>query len=142
MNKLFVLVFGLTFSLLSSINLSAQSYTTYADLEAVKIDYTTQLCGEEPNTVTEFNFLRLTNKTTIPVVISFKIEYYYNGACTTCSTSEYQFTFKLAPNEVISSNCSNLFDENTGRLAIIKTYVNRNFGHPLDRFELTNITVQ
>jgi len=142
MNKLIAAVFGSFMILSVSSTLTAQYYVTYADLESVKIDYITEQCGEEPNTITEFNFLRLTNKTTLPIFVSFKVEYYYNGVCSTCNTSEYQFTFNLSPNGVITSNCSNLFDETTGRLAIIKSYVNRNFGHPLDRFELTNITVQ
>jgi hypothetical protein len=119
----------------------AQSYTTYTDLSAVKIDYTTVQCGEDPNTVTEFNFIRLTNKTDQMITVGFKIEYYYNGACTTCSTNEYQVSYKIPANGVITTDCAGLSGSN-GYLAIIKKYINRNYGQPLDRFELTNISVQ
>lgn len=121
--------------------LVAQSYTTYTDLDAVKIDYTTQQCGEDPNTITEFNFIRLTNKTDQAITVGFKIEYYYGGVCTTCSTSEYNVSFKLPANGAVTTDCSGISGDN-GYLAIIKKYINRNYGQPLDRFELTNITVQ
>lgn len=118
---------------------SANSWTVYQDLPAVKIDYTTQQCGSD--VITEFNFIRLTNKTSNSISVSFKVEYYYNGSCTTCGTNEYQFTFDLPANGFLMPSCDDLTTPN-GRLAIIKRYVNRNFGHPLDRFELTNIIVQ
>jgi hypothetical protein len=121
--------------------LMAQSYTTYTDLAAVKIDYITEQCGEEPNTVTEFNFIRLTNKTDQMITVGFKIEYYYDGVCTTCGTSEYQVSFKVPANNSVSTDCSSLSGA-YGHLGIINKYINRNYGHPLDRFELTNITVQ
>lgn len=118
---------------------SSDSWTLYRDLDAVKIDYQLQQCGTD--VITEFNFVRLTNKTNKPILVSFKIEYYYNGSCSTCGTNEYQFTFSLAPNESIMPSCGDLSSPN-GRLAIINKYVNRNYGHPLDRFELSNIIVQ
>jgi hypothetical protein len=143
MNRAFVLV-GLFFVAVCPTFLMAQhspTYTTYSDLDAVKIDYTVQLCGEEPNTITEFNMLRLTNKTDHAITVSFKIEYYYNGICTTCNTNEYQVSFNLPANGTLSPDCTSLSGP-AGHLALIKKYINRNFGQPLDRFELTNILVQ
>ena len=120
---------------------TSETWTTYRDLDAVKIDYTTQECtGQNSGVITEFNFVRLTNKTANQVTITFKIEYYYNGSCTTCSNDEYRFTFVLPPNGILVPDCS--LTGEAAKLAIIKRYVNRNFGYPLDRFELTNITVQ
>ncbi len=127
-------------TLIGSTDLVAQtsdSWTLYRELDAVKIEYTTQQCGND--VITEFNFIKLTNKTAQPVSITFKIEYYYNGSCTTCSIEEYRFTFSLPSNGSIEADCS--LSPNTGRLAIIKRYVNRNYGHPLDRFELSDIVV-
>src|SRR5689334_19916121 len=85
----------------------AQSYTTYTDLDAVKIDYITEQCGQDPNTVTEFNFIRLTNKTNQMITVGFKVEYYYNGTCSTCNTNEYQFSYKVPANGSVSTDCSN-----------------------------------
>lgn len=118
---------------------SSNSWTNYKDLDAVKIDYTTQQCGEEPEVITEFNFIKLTNKTSNPISVSFKIEYYYNGSCTTCGNEEYAFNFAIPSNGSVVPDCS-LTSPNSA-LAVIKRYVNRSFGYPLDRFELTNIVV-
>ena len=116
---------------------TSDSWTLYRELDAVKIEYTTEQCGDD--VITEFNFIKLTNKTSQPVSVTFKIEYYYNGTCTTCTNEEYRFTFALPANGSIQADCS--LSSNTGRLAIIKRYVNRNYGHPLDRFELSDIVV-
>lgn len=118
---------------------SSNSWTYYKDLDAVKIDYTTQQCGEEPGVITEFNFIKLTNKTSNPISVSFKLECYYNGSCSTCGNEEYVFNFEIPANGSVVPDCS-LTSPNSG-LAVIKRYVNRNFGYPLDRFELTNIVV-
>jgi hypothetical protein len=117
---------------------SDQIWTNYRDLEAVRIDYTTQQCTKD--ITTEFYFIQLTNKTSNPITVSFRIEYYYNGACSTCSNDEYRFTFRIPANGSIMPDCA--LDSDAAHLAIIKRYVDRNYGAPLDRFELSNITVQ
>jgi hypothetical protein len=117
---------------------SSEVWTTYRDMPAAKIEYTIHQCGSD--VITEFYFLKLTNKTAQSIDISFKIEYYYNGSCSTCGTNEYQFTFTVPANGFLMPDCNLTSSE--GRLAIIKRYVNRNYGHPLDRFELSNIIVQ
>lgn len=138
-----LIIFGFLIGL-SNIQLSiaqtADNYVLYRDLDAVRIDYTTQQCTNNADVITEFHFLRLKNKTSNPITVSFKIEYYYNGSCTTCGNSEYQFTFEIPANATITSDCS--LESPNARLAIISKYVNRNFGSPLERFELSNISVQ
>lgn len=118
---------------------SADNYTLYRELEAVKIDYITQQCTNNADLITEIHFLRLKNKTSNPISVSFKIEYYFNGNCTTCGNNEYYFTFEIPSNGEITSDCN--MESPNSRLAIISKYVNRNYGSPLERFELSNITV-
>ncbi len=120
---------------------SSESYKLYKDLDAVKIDYTTQQCTNNADVISEFHFLRLTNKTNAPVSISFRVEYYYNGSCSTCSNDEYQFSFNIPANGSITTDCASL-STSTGRLAVINKYVNKNYGPPLDKFELSNIVVR
>jgi len=139
--KRILYLIGLVAVISCPLAINAQTYNTYKELPEVKIDYTVQQCGAEPNVISEMNFIRLTNKTTREISVSFKIEYYYNGVCTTCNTGEYFVTYKIAANQSITTDCDNL-GGGYGNLGIIKRYVNRNFGHPLDRFELTNISVQ
>lgn len=117
---------------------STQTWTNYRDLEAVKIDYTIQECVKD--ITTEFYFIKLTNKTSNEITVSFKIECYFNGSCSTCSNDEYYFTFKVPANGSIMPNC--VLNSYNDHLAIIKRYVDRNYGPPLERFELSNITVQ
>ncbi len=122
------------------IQAQSSTWTNYRDLDAVKIDYILQNCGEEPNTITEFYFIRLTNKTENPINVSFKLEYYYNGVCSTCGNEEYVFNLLVPANGSIMPDCASLTTTN-GHLAVVKRYVNRNYGSPLDRFELSNIAV-
>lgn len=119
---------------------ASDNYTLYREFDAVKIDYSTQQCTNNADVITEFHFLRLKNKTNNPIVVSFKIEYYYNGSCTTCGNNEYFFSFEIPANEVLTTDCN--LEAPNARLAIISKYVNRSFGSPLERFELSNITVQ
>lgn len=135
---LFILFASPTFIIAQSLT---SAWTTYRDLDAVKIDFTTQRCGEEPNVITEFYFLQLTNKTANPVSISFRLEYYYNNVCSTCNDDKYIYSFDLPANGSIVPDCNTL-TSTAGALAVIKRYVNRNFGSPLDRFELSNIVVR
>lgn len=107
----------------------------------MKIDYLVESCGEEPNTISEFNFIRLTNKTNADINVSFKIEYYYNGNCTTCGDDGYLVNYRIPANSSISTNCNELSGQ-YGKLAVINKYKNRNYGSPLDKFEISNIEIK
>ena len=119
---------------------SLQTWTSYRDLDAVKIDFTTEECGESSAIITEYYFIKLTNKTTHPIFVSFRIEYYYNNICSTCGNDEYRFTFEIPANGTMIPDCS--LTGPTARLAVVKRFVNKTYGTPLDRFELSDITVQ
>lgn len=133
------LIFGAM--LFVGFQLNAQQYQLIQDLPEVTFDYQTQTCGAEPEIIFEMHFLRLTNKTNQEITVKFRVEYYYDGNCTTCNNSEYYHTFKIPANTSISTDCNSL-REQYGHLGIISKYLNRDFGADLEKFEITNISVE
>ncbi len=129
----------MVFGIVTQIN--AQEYKMYKELPELTIDYRTENCGAEPNLISEFHFIRLTNKTAEAITVSFKIEPYINGNCTTCHNDEYYFTFEIPANSSITSYCDQLQEKN-GNLALVSKYLNRDFGSDLDKFEITNISIR
>jgi hypothetical protein len=130
--------------LLTAMGLSAQSssWSGYKDLDKVKIEQKVTSCTN-PNTQDsfEYTFLKLTNKTAQPIQVTFRIESYFNGNCTTCSNDEYVFTFNVPANSSIEpSGCA--FTSQNDRLAIFRKNLNKPNYSVFDRFELSGIIVQ
>lgn len=140
MNRLVYLLGCIVFFSISATAQSAESWTTYSDLEQVKIEYRTNQCNFSSGVEADFYFIKLTNKTVEEVTITFRLEYYYNGECTTCHNDEYVYTFKIPASGSLEPTCD--LSNDNARLAVIKEYLNRDFGYPLDKFEITNIQIQ
>lgn len=138
---------GITAALLSfnlaSFAQNSQQWSLYQDLEDVKIEQKISQCQYQgSDDASEYTFLKLTNKTQSELFVTFKIEIFYNGSCTTCSNDEYLFTFHLMPGQSMEPDCSFKNDEN-GHLAIYMRQVkNPSKTSVFTKFQLSNINVQ
>jgi hypothetical protein len=53
----------------------------------------------------------ITNKTNKNIEVTYSKEAYYNGKCTSCGTSEVDFSLTLLKNEIKTGDCSNRKDK-------------------------------
>jgi len=122
-------------------NAHGSSWSVYKDLDQVKIEQKVTTCSPQGSTDShEYVFLKLTNKTSQPIHVTFRIESYFNGACTTCTNDEYVFTFNVPANGSVEPSCS--LNGTNDRLAVyVKSLTQPNYSQ-FTKFELSEITIQ
>lgn len=119
---------------------SGLNWQVYQDEESYRIEQANTHCSNLGNgTVSaDYIFLKLTNKTTKEITLSFQVEAYYDEKCRTCN-SEFYYSFEIPAKKSIEPNCK----WENGQLAIIKNYVSGlNDPSRFTKLQLTNITVK
>lgn len=89
-----------------------------------------------------FYNLQLINTTELPVTISWNIDTWYNGTCTTCGkakTAENTYSVQLEPSASVEGSCDK--DAIKGLKVYIKE-INLNKSSVLSKFEISNFNVQ
>lgn len=96
-------------------------------------------CNDIKNgTNKEYVFLKLQNKTSSKITVSYAMSLSYNNTCYTCSNlDEYTFTFTLNPNQELSGNCSN-----KEGLSIFSKMLDGTSNSKLTNFEIKNIVIK
>ena len=74
--------------------------------DEIKISSSFKKC-DDPSVGLERDYIMLTiqNHKNYDVFVEFDQELYYDQKCKTCDNSEYHFTYRLGPEEVISGKC-------------------------------------
>jgi hypothetical protein len=85
----------------------------------------------------EVVYLRIVNKTSAVIDVSWKLEMYYDGVCHGCTGQEYMKTVQLSPNGTISGTCS---ESSLKELRIFSKMVSFKT-RELTGFELKNVHV-
>lgn len=142
MKKITTLVFTLfmLLTLLSS-NLKAQDdWTMYKEVNGIQIFQKPTECHDVANGLhQEIILLKFINTTSQDMEISWGLEAWYDGNCTTChdpDNKEYQFSLSIKGGETISGVCD-IQQGNT--LRIFKGFLDKEGTSTLTRFELNNI---
>ncbi len=101
------------------------------------------ICSFSQETVqAEYIYLRVTNLTSHPLTISFRVDHYYVGTgCGTCNNDEYQYSFTIPANLTISGDCS-FSTTHHYNLSIFKKFITKPNNREFDKFEITNIQVE
>lgn len=123
-------------------NIYAQaSWTVYQDLPTLKIEKKTVQCTYEGSDVTgEYIFLKLTNKTSNSINVSYHLNATYDGVCKTCGNAEYDFSFTVPANSSVEPVCQ--FGNAYDKLAVFVKHLNRPNYAVFDSFDLANLIVQ
>jgi len=118
----------------------ATDWTTYIDNELFQIEYVFANC--DPNVGFDYEgvMLKITNKTSSKLQLSWHKILHYAGTCRTCDyPEEYSFSLSLAPNEVLEADC----DPQTGYdLKFFSRFIDAQYsqGDQLTSFQLLNLT--
>ncbi|MFM7758710.1 MAG: hypothetical protein ACKO6J_07245, partial [Crocinitomicaceae bacterium] len=78
------------------------------------------------------------NTSKVTKTITFHVDMYYDGICSNCSNKEYQYTFKLAPGELLKGN---ILDRTSSGLKYFKEDKNKRIAAVLSDIQLTSFTV-
>lgn len=140
MRKIFYMTFFSFFLIVVKSN-AQSSWTLHQDLDKIKIEKKISQCTYEGSDVTlEYIFLKMTNKTSNEVRVSFHLDSYFNGQCRTCGSTEYDFVFKIPANGSIEPVCQ--FKNDLDKLAVFVKNVNRPNYSTFDKFEINNLVVE
>ena len=86
-------------------NLSSTSQM-YVSNQYFDVEFDLEDCDPKYGYDSEFVHLKITNKTSKQIKLSWYMDLYYNGDCKTCSsTDEYFYEVTLQPNEILAGNC-------------------------------------
>lgn len=128
---------------LISINVEAQTWSTYQETDQIKIEYSENECSPAGNDITaKFYVFKVTNKTANEISVSWNLQAYFNDQCRTCNNPEYNFTFVVSANGFVQGTCG--VSANPA-LNIFKEWINNRHiknNEKLTKFELINIRVQ
>lgn len=82
------------------------SWQNYYENDLIKIEVRKQSCNFPSDGVhQEFLLFRYMNKSSNTITVDLHNDRYYNGNCTTCGSNEYDYTFSIKPNSMITSEC-------------------------------------
>lgn len=134
----FIAIAFLLFTLITS-GVSAQNnWQPVSEKQNVTIQSKKADCNDVANGIyKELILLKIENKNSFPVNISFRKELWYNGNCINCNTNsnEHIISVSLKPNEILEGNC-----KSSKQLQIFSKMLNLKKSE-LTRFELKDITV-
>ncbi len=120
---------------------STEQEVLYKEQDGVRITYTKQQRAHTQEQVMEYLVLKIENRNTHGVTITWKLDLWYNDLCRTCdqpSPTGYEFTKTLQPGEVLEGNVQ----EDDLMLRIWYRSVKPTSDVVLTRFEFTNLEVQ
>lgn len=146
MKNLVSLILTITLSLsLMSMNLNAQDsdWKLYKEINGIQIYQMEKECHDEANGLhQEFILLKCVNTTSNDMELSWTLEAWYDGECTTChdpDNPEYQFSVKVNAGESVRGSC----DIREGKtLKIFKGFLNKEGTSTLTKFELKNLSAK
>lgn len=127
-------------TLLSSFLLftASPNWQSYKSTPQVDVDYRTEQCNDASNGIyREYIFLRMKNKTSQSVNVSWQFERYENNACSTCGKDEYKYSVTIAPNAEIIAQCGS----NQRELMVFVKHLDLPNHKTFTKFELGNFTV-
>jgi hypothetical protein len=119
----------------------SNSWNTYSETNQLKIEYKVVDCTYNSNGLAQRNvLLKYTNKTGNQLDVSWSLDLYYNGQCSTCNltSGEYDFSITLAPNGAYEGACD-LQHRNDRKLFVRHTNLSNN--SELTNFQLANLQV-
>lgn len=143
MNKIVPFIFSIAIMLtFMSKNLSAQEndWKLYKEVNGVQIYQKTIECHDEANGLhQEIILLKFVNTTSQDFEMTWTLEAWYDGKCSTChdpDNPEYQFSVKIEGGESVEGTC----DIAEGKtLRIFKGFLDKEGTAQLTKFELKNI---
>ncbi|MCF8218532.1 MAG: hypothetical protein K9I29_03925 [Bacteroidales bacterium] len=130
----------LFFLLVPRLNAQESEWKLYKEVNGVQIYEKPTECHDEANGLhQEMILLKFVNTTSRDFNITWTLEAWYDGTCTTChdpDNPEYQFSTKLKAGESIQGTC----DTEEGKtLRIFKGFLDKDNTATLTKFELKNI---
>lgn len=113
-------------------------WSEYFQNEQVKIEINAEACNnEQAGTYKNYVFLRITNKTSENIEVSFTKELWYDGVCSNCNGGdEAKTNIILKANETVQGTC----DASTKELKMFQSMQNGS-KKVLSKFELKDLTV-
>ena len=112
----------------------------YSQNESIKIEYLKQECNDLTNgTSNIYIFLKITNKTSEPIDISYNIYCIYQNGINTYQTKgeSHRYFLNLASNQSVEANC----ETRQKKLRIYAGSMQRK-GSVLKEFEVVNIEIK
>lgn len=85
-----------------------------------------------------YEMAQIHNMSNVTKTITFHVDMFYDGICSNCSNKEYQYTFKLAPGELLKGN---ILDRTSSGLKYFKEDKNKRIAAVLSDIQLTSFTV-
>jgi len=106
--KKFLTILSVTFLLSILLNgYTSNQEILYQEKDGVRITYTKQQHTLPDDQVMEYLVMRLENRNTHPVTVTWKLDLWYNDVCRTCNQSPptgYEFERTLQPGEIITGD--------------------------------------
>lgn len=125
---------------LSSFTVSEDQWREYFQNDQVKIEANAGQCDNKQAGISKsYIFLRVSNKSSQKVEVSFTKELWYGETCNGCSGEETKSTVVLQPNQTIEGTCESAFKD----LKIFQGMANGSKGtkQRLTKFEIKNVNV-
>ena len=121
--------------------LNTFDWTTYAESPEVKVEVKRTDCYVNSGLNSQYFLIRLTNKTTDHVSVSWNMELFYNNDCKTCGVGEYLWQIDLAPNASVSGDCQ-IGSEH--KLRLFSKFIDANYSgtDELTGFHFRNLILQ
>jgi hypothetical protein len=116
-------------------------WVTYAETSSFRIEYVFVDCDPNSGLDYEAVFLRVTNLTGTPIVLSWHADLFYDEDCKTCGKDEYDRSISLGANEMKEAGCE---IESIQKLRIFSKFTDAVYskGAQLTAFQLSNLQKQ
>ena len=128
-------------SIKNKLDNSIRNWTELKSFDQVSIDFKFEDCDASMGYDKEVIHLKITNKTSEKITMTWHMWLYFNGVCKTCDyPQEYTYTLNLEPNQTLEGDCS-LNSDN--RLSIFSKFNDSRYtgGSYLTDFDMHNMKI-